>query len=96
MLVTICKKMIQKILQENFIILSKYSKCLKITFKAPKSKFILPKISISQTKKLIKGMKASNSVGHDLASIKIYKKLVNRISPIIAHLINCIIVILNS
>ena len=57
----------------------------------PKSKFILPKISISQTKKIIKGMKASNSVGHDLASIKIYKKLVNRISPVIAHLINCII-----
>lgn len=64
---------------------------LESLIEKPKSKFILPKISISQTKKLIKGMKASNSVGLDLASIKIYKKLVNRISPIIAHLINCII-----
>ena len=36
-------------------------------------------------------MKSSNSTGHDLSSIKIYKLINSRISPHIAHLINCII-----
>ena len=36
-------------------------------------------------------MKSSNSTGHDLSSIKIYKLINSRISPHITHLINCII-----
>ena len=57
----------------------------------PKCKFILPHITIKQTKKLIRKMKSSNSTGHDSSSIKIYKLINNRISPHITHLINCII-----
>ena len=57
----------------------------------PKCKFILPYITIKQTKKLIRNMKSSNSTGHDSSSIKIYKLINNRISPHITHLINCII-----
>ena len=53
----------------------------------PKSKFKLPYITIKQ-KKLIKKLKASNSLGYDNCSIKIYKKVCNRISPHICHLIN--------
>ena len=36
-------------------------------------------------------MKSSNSTGHDLSSIKIYKMINSRISPHITHLINSII-----
>ena len=36
-------------------------------------------------------MKSPNSTDHDLSSIKIYKLINSRISPHIAHLINCII-----
>ena len=40
----------------------------------PKTTFNLPYISICQTKKIIKKLKASNSLGHDESSIKISKK----------------------
>ena len=36
-------------------------------------------------------MKTSNSTGHNLASIKIYKMLAHRLGPHIQHLINTII-----
>ena len=36
-------------------------------------------------------MPSSNSTGHDLCSIKVYKKLADKISPHITHLINSII-----
>ena len=57
----------------------------------PKSKFTIPYITVKQTKILIRKMKSSNSTGHDLSSIKIYKMINTRISPHIAHLINSII-----
>ena len=57
----------------------------------PKNKFKLPLITIEETKTIIKKLKSSNSTGHDLATTKIYKKLANRISPHITHLINSII-----
>ena len=57
----------------------------------PKSKFKIPYITVKQTKKLIRNMKSSNSTGNDLFSMKIYKLINSRISPHIAHLINCII-----
>ena len=57
----------------------------------PKSKFELPEITLSETKKLINKLDSSNAVGHDNSSIKIYKKLNEKISPHITHLINTII-----
>merc|ERR1712101_100023 len=51
----------------------------------PTSKFTLPHITIKQTKRLIRNMKSSNSTGHDLSSIKIYKMINSRISPHITH-----------
>ena len=39
----------------------------------PRCKFKIPYITTKQTKKLIRNMKSSNSTGHDLSSIKIYK-----------------------
>lgn len=40
---------------------------------------------------MIKSFKGSNSLGHDTCSIKIYKKLCNRLAPHITHFINVII-----
>ena len=68
-----------------------HTQILEHLIKKPKSKFILPHITIKQTKRLIRNMKSSNSTGHDLSSIKIYKMINSRISPHITHLINSII-----
>merc|ERR1711867_344759 len=68
-----------------------HTQILEHLIKKPTSKFILPHITIKQTKRLIRNMKSSNSTGHDLFSIKIYKMINSRISPHITHLINSII-----
>ena len=47
---------------------------LEKIIKKPTSIFKLPLITLEETKKLIKSMKSSNSIGHDKTSIKIYKK----------------------
>ena len=54
---------------------------LKMTIPKPKSRFSIPEISLEQTIKLIKGMKTSNLIRHDLASIRVYKMLVYRLGP---------------
>lgn len=64
---------------------------LKMIIPRPKAKFTLPYITITQTKRLIQGMKTSNSLGHDLALKKIYEMLTDRLAPHIQHLINTII-----
>ena len=57
----------------------------------PKSTIKLPYITLEQTIKLILDMETSNSLGHDLASIKVYKMLARRLGRHIQHLINTII-----
>lgn len=57
----------------------------------PNKKFSLPFAKIDDVKNIIKKMKSSNSLGHDMTSIKIYKKINDRISPHITHLLNSII-----
>ena len=54
---------------------------LEKLIKKPTSKFHLPKITLKGVKDLIKNMKSSNAIGHDAASIKIYKKLQDRLGP---------------
>ena len=44
-----------------------HTQILEHLIKKPKSKFILPQITIKQTKRLIRNMKSSNSTGHDLS-----------------------------
>ena len=51
----------------------------------------IPYINISQTKKIIKSLKNSNCTGYDDISFKILKKLNDRISSHICHLINSIL-----
>ena len=57
----------------------------------PKSKFKLPKTTLQETQNIKKNLKPSNATGHDLSSIKIYKKLNKYISTHIMHLTNSII-----
>ena len=64
---------------------------LKLIIPRPKSALKLPYITLDQTIKLIMTMKTSNSLGHDIASIKIYKMLAYRLGQHIQHLINTII-----
>ena len=64
---------------------------LKMVIPRPKTKFRLPYIMLDQTIKLILNMKTSNALGHDLASIKVYKMLAQRLGRHIQHLINTII-----
>ena len=52
---------------------------LKMIIPRPKTKFRLPYITLVQTIKLILNMTTSNALGHDLASIKIYKMLAYRL-----------------
>ena len=49
---------------------------LKKLIPKPKTKMKIPFITIDKTKEIIKKMKSSNSLGHDCASIKIYKKII--------------------
>ena len=60
-------------------------------FEKNKNKLKILYITLKETKNIIKKMKISNLMGHDCASIKIYKKLVDQSSPMLMHLINLII-----
>ena len=64
---------------------------LKMIVPKPTITFKLPYITLDQTIRLIHDMKTSNSLGYDLASIKVYKMLAYRLGPHIQHLINTII-----
>ena len=59
----------------------------------PKSscKFTLPPITLSETIKILKNLKSSNSTGYDNVNNKILKRVKLEIAPHICHLINCII-----
>lgn len=52
---------------------------LKVIIPRPTSTFKLPYITLDQAIKLILNMKTSNSIGHDMASIKVYKMLAYRL-----------------
>ena len=53
-----------------------------------KNSFELPLISVSQTKKIIRGLSNSNSTGWDSITNTILKKINTLIAPHICHLIN--------
>ena len=54
--------------------------------------FVLPLITLQQTKDIIGGLKNSNSTGHDKITNKVLKKLKSKIAPHICHMINSIII----
>ena len=56
-----------------------------------KNTFKLPLITVTDTKKIIKKLKNSNSTGHDSISNRVIKKLKDKIAPHITHMINTII-----
>ena len=58
-----------------------HTQILEQLISKPRSKFRIPYITVKQTKKMIRKMKSSNSTGHYLSSIKIYKMIDNQISP---------------
>ena len=55
----------------------------------PKSTFSLKAPSVARVKQIISKFKASNASGYDGLSIKVFKKLNDKISPAITHLITC-------
>ena len=53
--------------------------------------FLLPYISLNETKSMINNLKSKNSTGHDEITNKILKLICKEIAPHICHLINSII-----
>ena len=55
-----------------------------------KSTFSLKAPNVSKVKMIINKFKNSNATGYDGISIKTFKKLNDKLAPIISHLIACI------
>ena len=64
---------------------------LKFLMPRAQNKLIIPNITIPETIALIKGLKSSNSTGHDEITAKILKKIKIEIAPHLTHMINTII-----
>ena len=65
---------------------------LKLLLPRNENEFILPLITVEETKIMLKNLKNTSSTGHDHINNRFIKKVYIEIAPHICHLINAIII----